>query len=272
VATIVVTGASAGIGAAAAIELTKLGHEVLAVGRTPSKLDATHRRMIEVAPTGVRIPEPVTADFASLAEVRRTANLILERCPRVDVLGNNAGCFGAPQRQESADGFELLLAVNYLAPFLLTNLLVERLLTSGGRVVTTSSVGHKRVERLDLDDLQIEGRYRSLHSYGRSKLANILFTSELTQRTGLAATCFNPGSVKTDILRDRNAVTRLLTLTATSPKRGADTLVWLATSAEGGAPAAVYYQRRKPAKTSAAARDAQLAARLWDRTVELVGC
>ena len=156
--------------------------------------------------------------------------------------------------EQAVIGGELLLAVNHLAPFLLTTLLVERLLTSGGRVVTTSSVGHKRVESIDLDDLQLEGRYRSLHSYGRSKLANILFTSELTQRTGLAATCFNPGSVKTDILRDRSPVTRLLTLIATSPERGADTLVWLATSAEGGAPAAVYYQHRKPAKSSAAAR------------------
>ena len=269
-ATVVLTGASDGIGAAAAVMLTAQGHDVVATGRSVQKLQAVHKRMVAIAPDDLVVPAPLVADLGSLAEVRRLASEIGERVDRVDVLANNAG-LTTGRREVSADGFELTLAVNHLAPFLLTRLLLEKLTASGGRVVTTSSAVH-RLGRLDLDDLQLERRWWRLRSYGNSKLANILFTGELRRRTGIPASSFHPGAVNTELSRD-STLTRLVKRFGRymrSPEQGADTLVWLATMPEGQAPSALYYADRKPARTSSAARDHDLAARLWDRTAELV--
>jgi NAD(P)-dependent dehydrogenase (short-subunit alcohol dehydrogenase family) len=270
--TIVLTGASAGIGAAAAVEFTSMGHEVVAVGRSPSKLDAVHERMLGAAPTGLKVPDAIVVDFASLAEVRRLADVVLERCPQVDVLANNAG-LQIRRREESADGYEMVFAVNHLAPFLLTNLLLVRLRASSGRVVGTSSAVH-RIGRIDFDDLQYQQHWRPLRAYGRSKLANVLFTSELARRTGLPASCYHPGAVNTDLSRGTPMATvtkPLMRLVARTPENGADTLVWLATDPEGASPHAVYYADRKPGKMSARATDTAAAARLWDVSAELVG-
>ena len=269
-ATVVLTGASAGIGAAAAVELTRRGHQVLAVGRSPSKLDAVHRRMTAVA-SGVEVPEPVTADFASLAEVRRLADVLLDRCPRIDVLANNAGLIVA-QRQESADGHEMILAVNHLAPFLLTNLLVDRLQASGGRVVTTSSDAH-RGGTIHEDDLQLRRGWGRWKAYCQSKLANVLFTSELARRTELPATAFHPGVVRTDFGRGSlvNVASKIVRRFYRTPEQGAETLVWLATDPEGGAPSDTYYVDCRPTRPSAAARDAELARRLWETSATLTG-
>src|SRR5262245_40009166 len=136
-ATIVLTGASDGIGAAAAVELTQLGHTVLATGRSEEKLERVHERMVEAAPDDVDVPDPIALDLAAMANVRQLAAMTLERCATIDVLANNAGLQTA-RRETSPDGYELVLAVNHLAPFLLTNLLLERVQQSGGRVVTTS--------------------------------------------------------------------------------------------------------------------------------------
>jgi NAD(P)-dependent dehydrogenase (short-subunit alcohol dehydrogenase family) len=270
-ATVVLTGASAGIGAAAAIELTRRGHEVVTTGRSPSKLDAVHRRMLDAAPDGVRVPTPIVADFASLDEVRALAATVLERCPRIDVLANNAG-LQTPKRETSAEGYELVLAVNHLAPFLLTDLLLDRVKQSGGRVVGTSSAVH-RIGRIDFDDLQMEHKWSGMRSYGNSKLANVLFTSELAKRTGVPASCYHPGGVDTDLGRDSklsSAAKPFMKWFARTPEKGADTLVWLATDAEGAAPTAVYYADRKPGKVSARAQDVATAARLWDVSADLV--
>ena len=267
--TIVLTGASSGIGAAAAIELTRRGHSVVAVGRTASKLDAVHRRM-QAAAGGGAVPEPVTADLASMAEVRRLAATLLERCPRIDVLANNAGLI-TTRRQESVDGHELILAVNHLAPFLLTNLLVERLVASGGRVVTTSSEAH-RGGRIYEDDLQLR-RWGRWKAYCQSKLANVLFTSELRRRTGLPATAFHPGLVRTDFGRGSlvGVAAQVIRPLYRSAEQGAETLVWLATDAEGGAPTGAYYVDRRSRAPSAQARDAAAASRLWAASAALVG-
>ncbi|MFI5052843.1 MAG: SDR family NAD(P)-dependent oxidoreductase [Acidimicrobiia bacterium] len=270
--TIVLTGASAGIGAAAAVELTGMGHQVVAVGRSPSKLDAVHERMLGAAPAGVKVPDAIAVDFASLAEVRRLADVVLERCPQVDVLANNAG-LQTRHREESAEEYEMVFAVNHLAPFLLTNLLLERLQASGGRMVGTSSAVH-RVGRIDFDDLQYKNHWRAFRAYGRSKLANIWFTSELARRTGLPASCYHPGGVNTDLSRDTpmaSMIKPVMRLVARTPEKGADTLVWLATGPEGASPRAVYYADRKPGKMSASATDSASAARLWDVSAELVG-
>ena len=269
-ATVVLTGASAGIGAAAAIELSRRGLAVLAVGRSPAKLAAVHRRMQGVAPAGLAVPEPETADFASLAEVRRLAGVLLERCPRIDVLANNAGLITS-RRQESADGYEMIFAVNHLAPFLLTNLLVDRLVDSAARVITTSSDAHKG-GRIYEDDLQLQhwGRWKA---YCQSKLANILFTVELRLRTDLPASSFHPGLVRTDF--GRGSIVQLASKVVRplyrSPEQGAETLVWLATDAEGAAPTATYYVDGKPARPISQAEDPELARRLWEISASLVG-
>ena len=269
-ATVVLTGASAGIGAAAAVELSRRGHPVLAVGRSASKLGAVRKRMEAAAPPGVPVPEPVTADFASLYEVRRLADVLLERCPRVDVLANNAGLI-LSRREETVDGYEMIFAVNHLAPFLLTNLLVDRLKDSGGRVVTTSSEGHKG-GKIHEDDLQLQ-RWGRWKAYCQSKLANVLFTSELTARTGLPASCFHPGLVRTEFGRDSlvSVLSKVVRPLYRTPEQGAETLVWLATDPEGTAPSATYYVDCHPGRPSAAARDAEVARRLWDTSARLVG-
>jgi NAD(P)-dependent dehydrogenase (short-subunit alcohol dehydrogenase family) len=270
--TIVLTGASDGIGAAAAVELTQLGHTVLGVGRSQQKLDAVHARMVAAAPDGVDVPVPISLDLASLSEVRRLADMVLARCPQVDVLANNAG-LQSRQRETSPDGYELVLAVNHLAPFLLTNLLLERVQASGGRVVTTSSAVH-RVGNIDFDDLQREKKWRSFSSYGGSKLANIWFTSELARRTGVPATCLHPGGVNTELGRGTpmQSITKpIMGVFMRTPEAGADTLVWLCVDDEGAHPHAVYYANRKPARLSARAKDTEAAKRFWDVSAELVG-
>ena len=268
--TIVVTGASAGIGAAAAVELTRRGHSVLAVGRSATKLGAVHRQMEAVAPDGLDVPDPETADFASLAAVRALADTLRRRCPRIDVLANNAGLI-TPRREESADGYEMTFAVNHLAPFLLTNLLLDRLGASSGRVITTSSDAHKG-GRIHEDDLQLQ-RWGRWKAYCQSKLANVLFTSELVRRTGLPASSFHPGLVRTDF--GRGSFVRVLSTVVRplyrTPEQGAATLVWLATDPEGGAPTTTYYVDCGPGRPTAAAQDPDQARRLWDTSARLVG-
>jgi len=270
-ATMLLTGASDGIGAAAAVELTQLGHCVLASGRSPEKLARVHDEMVGAAPADVEVPDPIPCDLSAMENVRGLAAAALERCPRIDVLVNNAG-LQTRRREVSPDGYELVFAVNHLAPFLLTNLLLERVQASDGRVVTTSSAAH-RFGGIDFDDLQMERRWRAFSSYGRSKLANIWFTSELTRRTGVAATCFHPGGVNTELSRDSrmNALKPVFGRFARTPAAGADTLVWLATTDEGAHPHAMYYANRKPGSMSSRAKDTTAAARLWDVSAELVG-
>lgn len=268
----VITGASAGIGAAAAIALSRLGHEVVAVGRSARKLSAVRERMRAVAPAGLIVPEPVAIDLAVQAQVVRLASLVMERCPKLDVLVNNAGVQPV-SRQVTADGIELVFAVNHLAPFLLTTLLAERLAESHGRVITTASSNHA-TGTLDFEDLQFERSWTSGGAYDRSKLANVLFTIELARRTGLSASSFHPGSITTELNRDSRwyRVEKIFEWFAYGqPERGADTLVWLATESAGGAPQwPCYYVDRTLTAVAPLAQDAGLASRLWDASEQLV--
>jgi NAD(P)-dependent dehydrogenase (short-subunit alcohol dehydrogenase family) len=269
---VMITGASAGIGAAAAVELTRQGHQVLATGRSPAKLAAVYERMTAAAAGRVAVPEPEAADLADLAQVRRLAGTVSDRFPRLDVLVNNAGVQPS-RRLLSADGFELTLAVNHLAHFALSLLLADQLRDSGGRVVTTSSSTHAKA-MFDFADLQLEQDWSTGRAYGRSKLANIWFTTEFRRRTGIPAAAFHPGAISTDLNRDSpfgRIVKPLERLVLRSPETGADTLVWLAVGPEGGAPRAAYYVRRAPAETSAAARNQASAERLWEVSGTLVG-
>jgi NAD(P)-dependent dehydrogenase (short-subunit alcohol dehydrogenase family) len=221
--------------------------------------------------------EPLQADFASLAQVRRLAGELLERHPRIDVLVNNAGLV-TPRRELTEDGYEKTFAVNHLAPFLLTNLLLERLRASApARVVTTSSGAHGG-GRLDFDDLQGERSWSMMRAYGTSKLANILFTRGLAMRVDAAevtANCLHPGVINTKLGRGAGRLAGLAWTLGRpffgSPRRGAATIVYLATSEEGGEVTGGYYENSRPVGTSAAAADIELTDRLWRESERLVG-
>lgn len=267
---VVLTGATRGIGRAAAVELARRGAELALVGREPERVRAVASEA-RGAGGGAPVHEHV-ADLAEMSEVRRLAAEISDRHERVDVLANNAGALFA-SRRVTADGYEQTFALNHLAPFLLTNLLRERL--GGGRVVTTASDAHQS-GRLDLDDLQSEKSYSAMRVYGTSKLCNILFTRELARRAPeLHANCFHPGVVRTGFGKNENGIWRILTTLGgpffRSPERGARSLVWLALSDPGAELTGQYVVDEKVATPSAQARDDFLAARLWELSAELVG-
>jgi NAD(P)-dependent dehydrogenase (short-subunit alcohol dehydrogenase family) len=267
---VVVTGATRGIGRAAVIELAKAGAEVVVVGRERERVDAVAAEA-QRAGGGVPVHTHVV-DLAAMASVRALADELRDRHDRIDVLANNAGALFA-SRGVTVDGFEHTFALNHLAPFLLTNLLLDRL--EGARVVTTASDAHT-VGRLDLDDLQSEKSYAAMRVYGTSKLCNILFTRELAKRAPqLHANCFHPGVVRTGFGKNENGIWKVLTTLGApffrSPERGARSLVWLATAQEGGRLSGEYVQDEKVVQPSQAARSAELAHALWERSAALVG-
>jgi NAD(P)-dependent dehydrogenase (short-subunit alcohol dehydrogenase family) len=269
---VVVTGATRGIGRAAAIELARRGAEVAVDGREPERVQAVAAEARAAADGSAGGLHEYVADLAQMSEVRRLASELRERHARIDVLANNAGAMFA-SRHVTSDGFEQTFALNHLAPFLLTNLLRDRL--GGGRVVTTASDAHEQ-GRLDLDDLQSERGFSAMRVYGTSKLCNILFTRELARRAPeLRANCFHPGVVRTGFGKNDGGIWRVLTTIGgpffRSPERGARSLVWLALSEEAGGLSGEYVIDEKPAKPSAAALDDELAAALWDRSADLVG-
>lgn len=267
---IVITGASDGIGAAAARALSRQGHQIVVVGRSPTK---TKRVADELQ------VDSYVADYSDLHSVRRLASDLLSAYPRIDVLANNAGgVFGKP-REVTDDGHEVTFQVNYLAPFVLTQLLLDRLIESRATVISTSSVGH-RLGRLDLSNLDGERRYSPIAAYSTAKLEQILFAKELDRRygeLGLASVAFHPGNINSNFSQQDNAALRwivrnpLVRLTLLSPEQGADTMVYLAQSQAGvDFPSGGYFVKRKVARPSRQARDADLAARLWERTEQIV--
>jgi NAD(P)-dependent dehydrogenase (short-subunit alcohol dehydrogenase family) len=268
---VVLTGATRGIGQAAAVELARQGAEVALVGRDPERVSAVADEA-RAAGGDAAIHEHV-ADLMLMSEVRRLAEEIRERYDHVDVLANNAGALFA-SRQLTSEGFERTFALNHLAPFLLTNLLRDRL--GGSRVVTTASDAHQ-TGRLDLDDLQSEHGYAAMRVYGTSKLCNILFTRELARRAvgELHANCFHPGVVRTGFGKNENGIWKVLTTVGApffrSPARGARSLEWLALSDEAAQLDGEYVQDEKVIEPSAQARDETLAQGLWERSAELVG-
>ena len=267
---VVLTGATRGIGRAAAIALAKQGAELVVVGRERERVDAVARE-VQAAGDGAPVHTHV-ADLALMASVRALAEELRDRHERIDVLANNAGALFA-SRKVTSEGLEQTFALNHLASFLLTNLLLDRL--DGGRVVTTASDAHTG-GRLDLDDLQSEKSYAAMRVYGTSKLCNILFTRELAKRAPeLRANCFHPGVVRTGFGKNDNGIWKVLTTLGApffrSPERGARSLVWLATSEEGGRLTGEYVVDEKVAQPNAAAQDATLARELWERSAALVG-
>ncbi len=267
--TIIITGASAGIGAEAARALSRKGWRVGVLGRNPQRTQTLAKEI------GAR---PYMADFASLREVQQVAWQLLEDFPRVDVLAHNAG--GLFSRQPfTQDGHEITFQVNHLAPFLLTQLMLDRLLESRSKVIVTSSVGHHTIGRFfNINNLDMKARGTAHLAYGNSKLANILFVRELHRRyggQGLSAAAFHPGVVATSFARDTRSPMRALytsrvfkrLLRLKTAQEGADTLLWLAQGTPGKdwQPGG-YYAQRKPASISAKARSDTLALALWQKS------
>jgi retinol dehydrogenase 12 len=267
---VLITGATRGIGEAAAIALARQGVELALVGREPERVRAVAEQA-RAAGTGAPVHEHV-ADLLLMSEVRALAEEVAASYERIDVLANNAGALFS-QRKETSEGLERTFALNHLAPFLLTSLLRERL--AGGRIVTTASDAHES-GRLDLDDLQSRNGYGAMRVYGTSKLCNILFTRELARRAPeLHATCFHPGVVRTGFGKNENGIWKVLTTLGApffrTPERGARSLVWLATSAQAAELTGAYVQDEKVTEPSAQAQDPALAEGLWQRSAELVG-
>ena len=268
--TILVTGASDGIGAAAARRLAAGGHQVILVGRSARKTAAVAADL--GAPFHV-------ADFAELAQVRALAEAVRADHPRIDVLANNAGGMWGP-RTLTADGFEMTFQVNQLAPFLLTKLLLPTLVDGSAIVVQTASRVARMAGPLDLDDLQLERGYSPNGAYAKSKLANILFTRELHRRyhdRGIAAVAFHPGALATNFAADATGVIHavyhspLRRVVLGPPDRGGAALAWLATGEPGTTwQPGGYYERNRLASTNKQADDAALASGLWERCAELV--
>ena len=270
--TVVVTGASAGIGAQAALQFARLGDHVVLVGRTPSKLAAVADLIGRQ--TGLQ-PDQRICDFADLAAVRRTATAIAAAYESIDVLANNAGLI-ADIRSSTVDGHETTIQVNHLAPFLFTFLLLDPLIAGRARIVTTSSAAHA-FGWLDPDDLDFDRRrWSRWRSYADSKQANVLFTTELSWRlrqTGVVATCFHPGLVRSDFGSGSplfRLAMRAMPVGFVSPSQAASNLLRLATEPAGLAVPGGYFDGATVSRPTSRAVDPGTAERLWARSEELV--
>ncbi len=274
--TVLITGGTGGIGKAAAVGLASMGARVGITGRDRARGEQAAADIADES--GSPAVEVFVADMSSQKEVRRLAGDILAAFPRLDVLLNNVGGFWA-HRHLTADGLEHTFALNHLAPFLLTNLLLERLTASApARVITVSSGAHS-MGRIDFDDLMGEQDYSGQRSYNQSKLANVMFTYELARRldgTGVTATALHPGMTNTsfsteDPHRRMAPIVFLVRPFMKSPKRGADTAVYLASSPEVEGVTSRYYVNRKTKKSEESSYDGATTARLWRLSTDLVG-
>jgi NAD(P)-dependent dehydrogenase (short-subunit alcohol dehydrogenase family) len=274
--TIVVTGASDGIGLESASQLAAQGHHVVLVGRNPAKVAAAVARIRRESPD---VPvESFVCDFASLAAVRELAGELLSSYPRIDVLVSNAGTV-FDKRTMTVDGNEATFQVNHLSGFLLTELLLERLHESApARIVITSSVGSYR-GKLDLDDLGFDHGYTIMRAYDRSKLANVLHTRELASRlegSGVTVNCLHPGAVATNIWSGAPWFARPVLALAKKvfmekPATGGSRLTHLATSPDVEGRSGGYYEKNRVKQPATLAQDAELGRRLVAASRELVG-
>ena len=263
--TVLVTGATDGIGKATALALAQQGHLVIVHGRTTAKARAAVDELH--AATGSEYLDYVAGDFSRLAEVRALANEVIERHPGLDTLINNAGIW-MNTRELSADGFELTMAVNHLAPYLLTRLLLPALkLSAPARIVHVSSTVHMR-GKIDFDDFNFERAYSAYGAYAASKLANVLFSNALDCRLSAARVTSNalhPGVITTKLLATG------FNMSGAETARGAQTSVYLATAPEVEGVSGRYFDDRREKLASEAARDEALQERLWRASAEMVG-
>jgi NAD(P)-dependent dehydrogenase (short-subunit alcohol dehydrogenase family) len=273
---VLITGATGGIGKATAIGLASLGARVGITGRDLTRAEQATAEIRTVS--GNPAVDVFAADMSSQAEVRRLAGAVLDAYPRLDVLINNVGGFWA-HRHPTADGLEHTFALNHLAPFLLTNLLLDRLKASAPARVVTVSSGAQAAGRIDFDDLQGARRYSGQRAYSQSKLANILFTNELARRlqgTGVTANSVHPGVVRTNFGSEDQAgifqiVSPLVRPFLKTPTQGAWTPIYLASSPDVEAISGRFFANRTPKSANKAADDVDLTGRLWRVSATLVG-
>ncbi len=269
---ILITGATSGIGQAAAQALAAQGHEILIVGRNPAKTEGVAKQIREQ--TGNQAVHFLLADFSDLEQIRHLAEQVKTQFPKLDVLVNNAGAY-FNRRQRMSGGVEKTFFVNHLAPFLLTNLLLDHL-QNPARIINVASDAHQ-YGQLDLNDLNFEKSYFGFAAYARSKLANILFTYELARRlagSGVTVNALHPGGVATNIFSTDfsifgpliKGVVSLFTLT---PTQGADNTIYLASSPDVEGVTDKYFVKRAAVPSSPPSYDKDLAKRLWEASEKL---
>lgn len=262
---VLITGATSGIGKEAAKALAQKGMKLVLPVRNPAKGQKLKEEIHQL--TGNGQVDLMECDLASLQSVRQFAADFSEKYDRLDVLINNAGIWET-KRSESVDGIELTFAVNHLAPFLLTNLLLDKLKASApSRVITVSSEAH-RMAKIKFDDLEGKRRWSSMGSYGQSKLANIFFTRQLSfelNNTGVVSNCLHPGVVATHLFdkmpRFLHPFFRPFMI---PPKKGAETTVFLATAPQAQEVSGEYFAKKKVKKTTSYAYNPEVAKKLWD--------
>lgn len=272
--TVVITGASSGIGLASARELARQGALVVMVCRDAERAEAARRDVAALA--SGRSPTVFLADLLSQREIRRLAEAINKTYAQIDVLINNAGAVFA-RRELTVDGIEKTFAVNHLAPFLLTNLLLDNIrAAAAGRIVTVGSESYSST--LDFDNLQSEKKHQFLSAYFRSKLENILFTFELSRRlagTGVTANCLSPGPTRTRFGSNMDGLPALFPMLIKnfpffgSPEKGARTPVYLASSPEVAGISGRFYVRCREVRTKPVTHDPDIARRLWSVSEDL---
>ena len=273
---VLVTGATGGIGKATAIGLATMGARVGITGRDLIRAEQAAADIRSAS--GNPAVDVFVADMSSQAEVRRLAGAVLDAYPRLDVLVNNVGGFWA-HRHPTADGLEHTFALNHLAPFLLTNLLLDRLKASAPARVVTVSSGAQAAGRIDFDDLQGARSYSGQRAYSQSKLANILFTNELARRlqdTGVTANSVHPGVVRTNFgSEDQAGFFRIISPVVRpflkTPTQGAWTPIYLASSPDVEGITGQFFANRKPKTANKAAGDVDVTARIWRVSADLVG-
>ncbi len=273
---VLITGGTGGIGKATAIGLATMGARVGITGRDLARAEqaATDIR----AASGNPAVDAFAADMSSQVEVRRLAVAVLDAYPRLDVLINNVGGFWA-HRHATVDGLEHTFALNHLAPFLLTNLLLDRLKASAPARVVTLSSGAQSMGRIEFDDLQGARNYSGQRAYNQSKLANVMFTNELARRlegTGVTATSVHPGVVRTNFGAEDQAwffavMSRVVRPLLKTPAQGAQTPIYLASSPDMDGVTGQFFANRKPKTANKVAYATDIAARLWQVSADLVG-
>ncbi len=271
----IVTGANSGIGKATALGLAQMGATVVMVCRDRARGEAAQSEI--KAKSGNDAVDLLLADLSSQQSIRQLAENFKQRYTRLHVLINNAGAFYLT-RHESVDGLEMTFAVNYLAPFLLTNLLLDVLKASApARIVNVASESHE-AGYIKMDDLQAKKRYRPMRAYGQSKLALVLFTYELARRlhgTGVTANCLHPGFVATHIAQGSlwpiaRTAAKSIFLFGISPEEGAKTSIYLASSRDAEGVTGKYFVKRAPKRSAPISYDESLQRQLWEESAKLV--
>jgi NAD(P)-dependent dehydrogenase (short-subunit alcohol dehydrogenase family) len=273
---VLITGGTGGIGKATAIGLAAIGARVGITGRDLARAEQAAADIRSAS--GNLAVDPFAADMSSQTEVRRLAAAVLSAYPRLHVLVNNVGGFWA-HRHSTADGMEHTFALNHLAPFLLTDLLMDRLKASAPARVITVSSGAQAAGRIDFDDLQGTRNYSGQRAYSQSKLANIMFTNELARRvagTGVTATAVHPGVVRTNFGAEDQAwffaiISRVIRPLLKTPAQGAQTTIYLASSPDMAGVTGQFFANRKPKTANKSAYDTDMTGRLWRVSADLVG-